>query len=100
VVVTYFLNMLGASVDLLETPRKLSPFYWTDASRILLYGFQEWARTGVMLGVSLAFLLLALWSFQRRDIATGAREWRWRPVRALTIAPSPAVRERGAQRAG
>lgn len=102
VVVTYFLNMLGASVDLLETPRKLSPFYWTDASRILLYGFQEWVRTGVMLGVSLAFLLLALWSFQRRDIATGAREWRWRrpaaPRPALTPAvghPAPAQRERG-----
>jgi ABC-2 type transport system permease protein len=97
VVVTYFLNMLGASVDLLETPRKLSPFSWTDASRVLLHGFREWAAAGVMLAMSIAFLGLAVWSFQRRDIATGAREWRWR---TLTSSPSPTWRERGAQRAG
>lgn len=100
VVVTYFLNMLGASVDLLDTPRKLSPFYWTDASRILLHGFHEWARVGAMLAVSALFLALAVWSFRRRDIATGAREWRWRPVRALTPVLSSAARERGARGAG
>ncbi len=91
VVVTYFLNMLGASVDLLETPRRLSPFSWADASRVLLHGFREWAAAGVMLAVSAAFLGLALWSFQRRDIATAAREWRWR---TLTPSSSPAWRER------
>ncbi len=78
VVVTYFLNMLGASVDLLETPRTLSPFYWADTSSVLLHGFREWDRTVLMLLLSAAFLGMALWSFQRRDIATGAREWTWR----------------------
>ncbi len=28
VVVAYFLNTVGAAVDLLETPRRLTPFYW------------------------------------------------------------------------
>ncbi len=97
VVVTYFLNMLGASVDLLETPRKLSPFSWIEAAPVLRHGFREWVQAGAMLVVSAFFLALAAWSFQRRDIATGAREWRWR---TLTPGPSPARHERGAQRAG
>jgi ABC-type transport system involved in multi-copper enzyme maturation permease subunit len=75
VVVTYFLNMLGASVEMLETPRKLSPFYWSDASRILLHGF-DWARAGALLALAALFLGLALWRFERRDIAVGAREFR------------------------
>jgi ABC-2 type transport system permease protein len=79
VVVTYFLNLMGAAVPLLETPRKLSPFYWSDASRILLYGFHEWTRLVGLLGCAALFLGLALWSFSRRDITSGAREWRLRP---------------------
>ncbi|MER3420268.1 MAG: hypothetical protein C4290_06985 [Chloroflexota bacterium] len=100
VVLTYFLNMLGASVDLLATPRRLSPFSWIEAAPILRQGFREWGSVGAMLAVSAGFLALAMWSFQRRDIATGAREWRWRPVRALPAMPSSTARERGAQSAG
>jgi beta-exotoxin I transport system permease protein len=79
VVVTYFLNMLGASIATLETPRKLSPFYWSDASRILLHGSLDWERLAGMLACAALFLLLALWSFQRRDISGGASEWRLLP---------------------
>jgi len=79
VVVTYFLNMLGATITVLEIPRKLSPFYWSDASRILVHGFQDWARLGGMLGCAGLFLGLALWAFERRDIAGGAQEWRLIP---------------------
>ena len=95
VVVTYFLNMLGASITALETPRKLSPFYWSDASRILLHGFHEWDRLAGLLACAALFLLLALWSFQRRDIAGGAYEWqllpRWlrRPARERSLPQRP-----------
>lgn len=74
VVVSYFLYTVGATVDVLDTPRKLSPFYWSDASRVLLHGF-DWARAGGLLAPAGLFLGLALWSFQRRDIAAGTREW-------------------------
>jgi ABC-2 type transport system permease protein len=74
VVAAYFLYMVGATVTLLETPRKLSPFYWADGGHVLLHGF-DWARAGGLLAVAALLLGLALWSFQRRDIGAGAREW-------------------------
>jgi len=74
VVVTYFLNTIGAAVSLLDTPRKLSPFYWADGSHVLIHGFDP-LRAGGLLAVAAIFLALAVVSFERRDIATGSREW-------------------------
>lgn len=73
-VVTYFLNAIGAAVDVLSVPRKLSPFYWSDASHVLIRGF-DWLRAGGMLAVALVFLLLALRAFNRRDLSAGGREF-------------------------
>jgi ABC-2 type transport system permease protein len=77
VVVTYFLNTIGAAVDVLEIPRKFSPFYWADGSHVLVGGF-DWLRTLGLLLVTAVFTALALWSFDRRDIAGGGAEWSWR----------------------
>ncbi|MCK9519720.1 MAG: ABC transporter permease [Dehalococcoidia bacterium] len=75
VVAAYFLNLIGASADVLEWPRKLSPFYWADGSRVLVDGF-DYARAGGLLAVAALFVLLALRSFEQRDIASSAGEWR------------------------
>lgn len=74
VVVAYFIYTLGASVDVLDTPRAMTPFYWADGSRVLDHGL-DWPRFLGMLVLAAAFLVHALWQFQRRDIGINAREW-------------------------
>lgn len=76
-VVAYILHTFGAVVPWLETPRKFQPFYWADGSRALVEGFTPaWAAWNALLvGLALAALAGAVRSFQRRDIAAGAREW-------------------------
>ena len=74
VVVTYVLNLVGSSVEALDWLRWFSPFYWSDASRVLIRGF-DYARAGGLLVVAALFLVLALRSFERRDIASGGRDW-------------------------
>jgi ABC-2 type transport system permease protein len=77
-VVAYLLNLLGAAVGFLHGPRRLSPFYWGDASHVFFHGF-DWVRAGGMLGVAALFFLLSAGAFARRDIASGKREstlWR------------------------
>ncbi len=99
VVVAYVLNTVGAAVDLLEIPRKFSPFYWADASRVLLHGFHEWWRTLAMLAGAALLLMLAIRSFGRRDLAGGRRDWRL--FRRWTSAERSAVRgQRSAMGAG
>lgn len=73
VVAAYFLNTVGAAVELLDTPRKVSPFYWADGGHVLAHGF-DWVRTLAMLGVAVALVIAALEAFERREIATGKRE--------------------------
>lgn len=77
VVAAYFLNSLGAAIEMLEGPRKLSPFYWSDGSHVLMQGF-DYVRAGGLLAVAGAFLALAVFSFERRDISAGGQEWSWR----------------------
>jgi len=74
IVVTYFLNLFGATVDWLEPLRKLSPFYWGDCATVLVHGF-DWVNAGGLLAFTALFAGLALWSFERRDISSGGREW-------------------------
>jgi ABC-2 type transport system permease protein len=74
VVVTYFVYTLGAAVPLLETARTLTPFSWADGSRVLEKGL-DWPRLLGLLLIAAGFFAHALWSFQRRDIATTAQEW-------------------------
>ncbi|HUZ01496.1 MAG TPA: ABC transporter permease subunit [Thermomicrobiaceae bacterium] len=86
-VTTYFFNLIGGAVESVSFLRKLSPFYWADASHVLLQGF-DWARAGGFLVLAGVCLLLALWSFERRDIAVGARMWRARPPRPHLSGPA------------
>lgn len=91
VVAAYFLNTIGAVVDVLEVPRKLSPFYWADGSYVLVHGFEP-LRAGGLLVVAGVLLVLTVIAFERRDIATGGRGWTLRglvrrvlPGRAATM---------------
>jgi ABC-2 type transport system permease protein len=89
VVVTYFVQILGEAAPALTTVRKLSPFYWADASRVLLGGI-DWVRAGGMLALAIACAGLAAWSFERRDIAAGGREWSLRSLRPAFLSLRPA----------
>jgi hypothetical protein len=75
VVVLYLVYTVASAVEVLSPVRKLSPFYYSDASRVLLHGFHEWARLGGLLAVAALFLLLAVQAFNRRDLVAGGREW-------------------------
>lgn len=74
VIAAYFLQLLGGTVPAMEEIRRLSPFYWSDVSVVLVYGF-NWPRALGMLAAGGVFFVLALRSFERRDIAAGRREW-------------------------
>ncbi|MBI2764841.1 MAG: ABC transporter permease subunit [Chloroflexi bacterium] len=76
-VIAYVVHTVGALVDSLSEVRKLTPFYWSDASRALVGDFEVW-RSVVLLTVSVALVGLAAWAFERRDVAGGGREIRWR----------------------
>jgi ABC-2 type transport system permease protein len=71
----YFLNTLGVFVDALEQPRKLSPFYWADFSRVMLHGF-DFGRAAVFVAISLAFVAAAVIVLEGRDIATHTTRFR------------------------
>lgn len=104
VVAGYFLNAIGGAVDFLATPRKLSPFYWTDNSHVLLHGF-DWLRAGGFFAGSMVLLGLAARSFQRRELSTGAPEgglrlpWRTRRT-AEEVTGAPAIAPLGGVFAG
>jgi ABC-2 type transport system permease protein len=73
-VLTYFIQVLGGVNPVMQDIRRISPFYWTDASRVLLNGF-DWLRAGIFVLIALAAFGLATWMFERRDIFTGERGW-------------------------
>lgn len=77
VVAAYILHMFGGVVTWLETVHKFQPFYWADGSRSMVDGFTaEWlAWAALLLGLTAVMLAGAVRSFERRDIASGAREW-------------------------
>lgn len=76
-VLAYVVYTLGALVDALSGVRKITPFYWSDASKALVGDFEVW-RTLVLLGVCIGLVALATWAFERRDITGGGREVGWR----------------------
>jgi beta-exotoxin I transport system permease protein len=84
---TFCLNLVGSMVDGMTFLRYGSPFYWSDASHVLMQGF-DWIRAGTLLLVAAAFLGLALWSFNRRDLGVGRQEFSLRSLLSLRL-PGP-----------
>jgi len=88
-VASYFLQIIGAMADWLDPYRKLSPFYWSDASVVLVHGF-AWLRTAGMLAVTAGFMGAALWSFEKRGVVAGRGEFHWPLLDRLRRPPEAA----------
>ncbi len=67
-VLAYVVNAFAPQVDALEPVQKLSPFYYFQGGDPLRAGFQ-FGDLGVLLAIALALLAVALWAFDRRDVA-------------------------------
>ncbi len=67
-VASFFINGLAELVDWLQGPQKFTPFYWLQRSDPLSEGFAL-GDTVLMLAVIGAFLAIAIWGFERRDVA-------------------------------
>lgn len=67
-VASFFINGLASLVSWLEWPQKLTPFYWLQRSDPLAKGLSV-EDTLIMLAVIGMFLAIAVWGFERRDVA-------------------------------
>ncbi len=67
----YLLEFLAGFVGALEGIQKVSPYYWTDGSILIVEGFDPLRFLGPL---ALAFVLglLAIEAFQRRDLAVAS----------------------------
>jgi ABC-2 type transport system permease protein len=66
--VTFLVNVFGATVSWLEPIRPLSPFYYYSGSEPLLNGVDP-VHALVLGAVTAVAVLVALWRFERRDLA-------------------------------
>jgi ABC-2 type transport system permease protein len=78
-IVAYVINVIGPANDVLDAIRRGLPFYWSDSSPALV-GDNEYLKWLGLTIVSLVFVLLALWRFERREITPGARDWSLRSL--------------------
>ena len=76
-VTVYFFDVLADLVGSLEPLRYLSPFFYSDAKRVLVEGAVPW-HAAVLLGASVLLTALALAAFEAREVGTGRS-----PLRAL-----------------
>ena len=74
-IASYFGNGLSGMVGSLEPLRPLSLFHYFDATAELFTEGVQAGDAALLLGVALVFCLLALISFQRRNITVGAWPW-------------------------
>jgi ABC-2 type transport system permease protein len=74
-VIAFFGNNLAGLTPSLEPLQALTPCYYFDNIVRLLIGETAWGDGLVLLGMSAGFLLLALISFQRRNLTVGAWPW-------------------------
>lgn len=65
---TYFLNALAPMIEWLEPFRKLSPFYYYIGADPLTNGL-DMGHVAILVGLVAVFLIVALITFQRRDLA-------------------------------
>ncbi len=63
----FLVNSLGSLVDWLAVARRLSPFYYYDANRPLMNGF-DWPNAAVLFAATLLALAIAVVAFRRRDV--------------------------------
>ena len=68
-VAAYFLNALAPVVEALEPSRKLSPFYYYMGADPLTNGIDP-VHAGVLVALTVAFMVVALVTFERRDLTT------------------------------
>lgn len=71
---SYLLNSLAEIADQLDPYRPLSLNYYYNPQELMTSGL-VWKDTVVLAGVIVAFLALALLSFQRRNVTVGAWPW-------------------------
>jgi ABC-2 type transport system permease protein len=69
VVFGWFINGLAEVVHQLEPAQQVSPFHWFLQGAPLSSGF-DWPANLLMAAVSVALLAVAVWGFNRRDVAT------------------------------
>lgn len=67
----YLLEFLAGFVGALEGVQKISPYYWTDGSILIVEGFDPLRFLGPLV-IALVLALLALEAFQRRDLAVAS----------------------------
>lgn len=78
----YVIHTIGLMVEQLEQARKLTPFYWSDASKALTGDYQVWGSAALLV-LSLGLFALAVAVFERRDIGSGSEEIQWRKLLRL-----------------
>ncbi len=67
-IVMYFMETIGQSVEKLSVVRSLSLFHYAQYSNILVYHDLSIGNLGVLITVAIVFLALAMFAFRRRDI--------------------------------
>lgn len=77
---SYFGETLAGMVRALEAIKPFSLFTYFDSSAALFSKGVQAGDVGVLLGVAAFFFVLALLSFQRRDITVG--QWPWQRAKA------------------
>lgn len=77
---SYLFNNLAQQAGSLKELRVFLPFYYNVGGEVLANGL-DWGKMGVLTAAGLLFFVLALLSFQRRNVTVGA--WPWvRPARS------------------
>jgi ABC-2 type transport system permease protein len=74
-ILSYFGDGLAGMVNSLEPIRPLSPFYHFESSAAVFTEGIPPEGILILLGAALAFLLLAILSFSRRNVTVGAWPW-------------------------
>jgi ABC-2 type transport system permease protein len=91
IVLTYLAASLAEAADVLRPLKYASAFYYSDTQRILTEGAVIWHHAVVLLAAAVT-ALLALRSFERRELYAG--RWQWN---SLAIGPSRRTRRMSAQ---
>ncbi len=74
----YLFNNLAEQAGPLKDLRAYLPFYYNTGGTVLTKGL-DWGNMAVLTGAGVVFLVLALLSFQRRDVTVGQWPWaKWR----------------------